>query len=566
MRFAPLDLLILAVYLAGSLAVGLATARRAGRSEESFFLAGRRLPWWLAAASLVATSFSIDTPLGIGGLVGAHGIPGVWFAWCFALGGSGMAGYAFFAELWRRSGVLTDAAFVELRYGGRGAAPLRLFKALYLGVFLNALTLAWILKAMMTLGTEVLGQPPLAVLGVVLLLTLVYCSAAGLWGIAFTDLPQYVLALGITIVLAWRAVTAAGGLPAIQEALASRPDGAAIDLGFVPAAGEPFFGTFLAYALVLWWAHRNAAGSPVALQRFAACRDEREARRATFAFTVGMFAVTYWPMILLALAGLALYPELGGERAVARLYYDGLPAGLLGLSMAALLAAFMSTVVSHMNLGAAYLVHDVVRRFLRPQASERELVRWGRVATGLMLALAVAISLSLDSVAGAWQLLAALTAGYGLVTIVRWFWWRVTAWSEIAALAASGAAVFGLHQLRPDLTFGTELLSVVGLSTPIWLAVTLLAPPPDPATTAAFIERVRPWGRWPRPGGPGPGGLMRRLGLWLAGSAALLATNFALGSLLLGRPTHAAPLGLAAVGGWWTFVRLEVGLRGAGAE
>ncbi|MGH9464416.1 MAG: sodium:solute symporter family protein, partial [Thermoanaerobaculia bacterium] len=507
MRFAPLDLLILGAYLAGSLAVGLWTARRAGRSEESFFLAGRQLPWWLAAASLVATSFSIDTPLGIGGLVGANGVPGVWFAWCFALGGSGMLGYAFFAELWRRSGVLTDAAFVELRYGGRGAAPLRLFKAVYLGVLLNALTLAWILKAVMTLGTEVLGQPPLAVLAVVLALTLVYCSAAGLWGVAFTDLPQYVLALGITIVLAWRAVAAAGGLAGIQAALALRPEGSSIALGFMPPAGSEFFTTFLTYVLVLWWAHRNAAGSPVALQRFAACRDEREARRATLAFTIAMFAVTYWPMILLALAGLARNPALGGEQAVARLYYDGLPTGLLGLSMAALLAAFMSTVVSHMNLGAAYLVHDIVRRFLRSEASERELVRWGRVATGLMLVLAVAISLTLDSVAGAWQLLAALTAGYGLVTIVRWFWWRVSAWSEIAALASSAAAVLGLHQLRPNLTFGAELLGVVAVSTPVWLAVTWLAPPPDPATTAAFVERVRPWGRWPRRQATAPRGL-----------------------------------------------------------
>ncbi len=360
-------------------------------------------------------------------------------------------------------------------------------------------------------------------------------------------------------------MTAAGGLPAIQEALASRPGGAAIDLGFLPPAGDPFFGTFLAYVLVLWWAHRNAAGSPVALQRFAACRDEREARRATLAFTVGMFAVTYWPMILLALAGLARYPQLGGEQAVARLFYEGLPPGLLGLSMAALLAAFMSTVVSHMNLGAAYLVHDVVRRFLRPQSSERELVTWGRVATGVMLALAIAISLRLESVAGAWQLLAALTAGYGLVTIARWFWWRVSAWSEIAALTASGAAVLCLHELRPDLTFGAELLSVVALSTPVWLAVTWLAPPPDAATTAAFIERVRPWGRWPRLGAAAPSGLGRRLGLWLAGSLALLATNFALGSALLGRPRQAAALAVTAVAGWWVFTRSDASLeRGSG--
>lgn len=558
MRFTPLDLVVLGAYLAGSLAVGLATARRAGRSEASFFLAGRELPWWLAAASLVATSFSIDTPIGVGGLVGADGVPGVWFAWCFALGGSGMAGVAFFAELWRRSGAMTDAAFIELRYGGPEAAALRLVKAVYLGVLLNALTLAWILKASVTLGTEILGQPPLAVLAVVLVLTLVYCSAAGLWGVAWTDLPQYCVALGITVVLAWRAVAAAGGPSGLRAALAAGPGGAPVDLGFVPAPGEPFFGTFLAYALVLWWAHRNAAGSPIALQRFAACRDERHARRATLAFTVGMFAVTYWPMILLALAGLARTPELGGERAVARLYYEGLPPGLLGLSMAALLAAFMSTVVSHMNLGAAYLVHDVVGRFLRRAASERELVRWGRAATGLMLALAVAISATLDSVAGAWQLLAALTAGYGLVTIVRWFWWRVSAWSEIAALLASAGAVLVLRPL--DLAFGAELVGVVATATPAWLVVTWLAPAPDPETTAAFVARVRPWGWWPRAGAASPGGLGGRLALWALGSGALFASNFAVGALVLGRPRQAAVWGASAVAGWLVFLRQEATL------
>ncbi len=563
MRFSPLDLLIVGVYLGASLGIGLLVARRAGGSEENYFLAGRRLPWWLAAASLIATSFSIDTPLGIGGLVAAHGIPGVWFAWCFALGGSGMLGYALFAELWRRSGALTDAAFIELRYGGRSAAALRLCKAIYLGVFLNALTLAWILKAVTTLGTEVLGQPPGIVLAVVLVITGVYCSAAGLWGVAVTDLPQYAVALGVTIALAWRAVAAAGGVGAVEAALAGRPEVGR--LAFVPAPGEPFFGTFLAYVLVLWWAHRNAAGSPVALQRFAACRDEREARRATLAFAVGMFAITYWPMILLALAGVARYPELGGEQAVARLFYDGLPAGLLGLSMAALLAAFMSTVVSHLNLGASYLVHDVLHRFLMPQASERQLVRWSRAATVLMLALAVGISLRLDSVSAAWQLLAALTSGYGLVTIVRWFWWRVSAWSEIAALSASGVASWAVGRWWPDLAFGAELATIVAASTAIWLAVTFLVPPPDGATLGAFVRRVRPWGWW-RGEAEAASGLGSRLALWLAGSAALFSTNFALGALLLGRPRQAALLVVAAAASWWAFVRQEANLRPAGGR
>lgn len=557
MAFTTLDLAVLGVYLASVLGLGIWVARRAGGSEAGFFLAGRRLPWWLAGTSLIATSLSVDTPLGIAGLVEEHGISGVWFAWCFALGGAGMLGYALFSELWRRSGVMTDAAFVELRYGGRGGAALRLVKALYLGIFLNAFTLAWVLKAVTTLGAELLGGSPHLVLAVVLGLTLAYSAASGLWGVAVSDLPQYLVILGTFSWLAVRSLARVGGVDGLATALADRfgAAGAAERLAFVPAPGEPFFGTFLAYVLLLWWVHRNASAAGPVVQRLAACRDEAGARRSTLLFTVGTFGVNYWPMVVMALAALALYPGLPAEEAVGRLFRDGLAPGLLGLSAAALLAAFMSTVDSHLNLGASYLVHDVVHRFVRPAAGERELVAWARVSTAILLGLAVAIAVRMESVAGAWKLLSALTAGYGPVTIVRWFWWRITAWSELAALLASGMVSLLADRWAPDLSFGAQLALIAGATAPVWIVTALWGPAPDAAAVERFARTVRPWGVWPeRAAVPS---LLGRLALWLAGSAALLATCFALGALAFARWSLAGALTGVAAFAWALFLRLD---------
>ncbi len=555
MVLAPVDQAILGAYLALVIGLGLWLARRAGESEESFFLAGRRLPWWLAGTSLIATSFSIDTPLGIAGLVEANGIAGVWFAWCFAIGGAGMLGYALFSELWRRSEVVTDAELVELRYGGRSAAALRLFKGLYFGVFLNALTLGWVLKAVVTLGAELFGRSPTAILVVAVGLTLVYAAVAGLWGVVVSDLPQYLLVLGAMAFLTWVGFDRVGGPSGLAAALGERfgAEGAARAVSFVPAPGDPFFGTFLAYVLLLWWAHKNANASGAVVQRLLACRNEREARRSTLLFSVMTFSVNYWPMIAIALSALALYPALSSEQAFARLLGEGLPAGARGLVVAALAAAFMSTMDSHLNLGAAYLVHDVVRRFLRPCASERELVLWGRLSTAVLLLLAVLLSYRLESVSAAWTLLAAITSGYGLVTVLRWFWWRINAWSEIVALAASGLTTWGVRTFRPDASLGAELATVVAVSTPLWLAATFLTPPVAAARLKTFVERVRPWGWWGAEGAR-LAGLGRRLGLWAAGTAALLTLNFAIGAALFARWPLAAALlaaAAAALGGFW---------------
>jgi Na+/proline symporter len=372
-----------------------------------------------------------------------------------------------------------------------------------------------------------------------------------------SDLPQYVVILGTFTWLAVRSVARAGGLDGLTAALVERfgSTGTAQRLAFVPGTDEPFFGTFLAYVLLLWWVHRNASAAGPVVQRLAACRDESAARRSTLLFTIGTFGVNYWPMVVMALAALALYPSLPAEQAVGHLFRDGLPPGLLGLASAALLAAFMSTVDSHLNLGASYLVHDVIHRFVRPAARERELVAWGRVSTALLLGLAVSLALRMDSVAGAWKLLSALTAGYGPVTIVRWFWWRITAWSELAALLASGVVSLLVSRWAPDLSFGGELALIAGATAPVWIGVALWGPSPDAAAVERVAREVRPWGVWP-PRGPLPS-LVGRFGLWLVGTAALLATCFALGASIFARWPLAIGLGIGGACCWAVFGRLD---------
>lgn len=561
MRLTSLDLTVVLAYLVLVLVLGIVYARRAGRSEEGFFAADRRLPWWLASVSLIATSFSVDTPMGIAGLVGRDGIAGVWFAWSFAIGGVGMLGYALFAELWRRSGVLTDAELVELRYSGRPAAALRLVKALYFGVLLNALTLAWVLKSVETLSEELLGSAARGGLTVILAVTVAYSAGAGLWGVVVTDFAQYGFILAGIVALAVRALTRVGGVEGLGERLAAQlgENEAAARLAFVPAPDDPFFPTFLSYLLVLWWAHKNASAAGPVVQRLVASSDEREARRTALGFTFGMFAMNYWPMIVIGLAAVALYPGMPAEQGFVRLLAAELPPGVLGFGLACLAAAFMSTTSSLLNLGASYLEHDVIRRFLRPAASERERVRWARAGTVAILGLALAISTRLESVAGAWGLMASVTAGYGLVTVVRWFWWRVNAWSEIAALTASAAATASLRGLDPPPAAGAEIALVVALSTPVWLLVTMLTPPVEEAVLNGFVTRVRPWGWWGRHGAAA--GLGRRLALWLAGTAAVLALNFSLGSVIFGRPSQAALLAAAALVSGWLFRRLDAAPR-----
>jgi Na+/proline symporter len=536
------------------LAYGLAHSRRAGRSSEEYFLAGRSLPWWLAGTSIVATTFAADTPLAIAGLVATDGIAGNWFWWADVL--PAMLGAFLVAHLWQRSGVLTDPEIVELRYGGRPAAVLRAFRALYFGLLRNAIVLGWVNLAMWKVLQLALGLAPgesawlLAVLfGVAVLYTL----ASGLWGVVLTDVAQFVLAMAGSILLAILAVDSAGGMGAL---LASLRDGqgaarASEMLALVPTEGEAFW-AFVVYVAVKSWASGNTEGSGYVAQRLLATRSDRDARLAAVWYAVAHFALRPWPWIVVGLVAFVRYPELEDpEAGYVRVMLEDLPVGLRGAMLAAMFAAFLSTVDTHLNWGASYLTSDLYRRFLRPDADERTLVRVARASVVLLAAVGAGATLLMPSIAGAWKFLAQIGAGTGAILLLRWLWWRVNAWSEIAVMTVSlvgSAAVLGATDIR----FPFSLALVVAFALPVALAVTLATRPEHPEQLRRFYERVRPAGWW----GPVARGSRleaRRLGAgpWLrvvAATAGVYALLLGTGGLLLGAPGAAAVAALAGIG------------------
>jgi Na+/proline symporter len=498
-----LDWIIVLAYLAVSVIVGFCFSKRALRSVDDYFVSGRAFPWWLAGMSMIASAFAIDTPLGITGLVAKDGIPGVWYAWSFALGGAGALGAFIFASLLRRSEIITTAELIELRYDGRSAAFLRGFKGVYFGIFANAVTLGWIIKAVWTISAVV--APELnrhLLLGAILSVTLAYTAASGLWGIAATDLVQFFIGSIGSIALAVLAWNHIGGIENIIAGFVERYGaGPAADrLSFFPVAGTPFFVTFLVFITLKWWGNPP----PAITQRIISSKNEKHASFATMIFSVVAFGINYWPMILVAMVSLIVYPDLKvPEAGYAMLILKLVPTGFLGLMLASLMAAFMSTVDTHINFGASYMVNDLYRRFIMKKASEKHYVRASQVSTVLMLLLAVLIAYHLDSVSEAWYYISMLTAGYGIVIVVRWFWWRVNAWAEIAALASSGlgstllspkfAKSVGYWNHIPQMEWQYRFLIVVAFCTVTWIVVCLFTKPSSEEHLKKFCAKVKPF-------------------------------------------------------------------------
>lgn len=480
------------------------------------------------------------------------GVAGNWFWWADVL--PAMIAAFLIAHLWRRSRVLTDLELVELRYEGRAAAGLRVFRALYFGVLRNAIVIGWVNLAMwkvLQLAFDLDPDQSGWVLAGLFLLTLAYTLLAGFWGVVVTDALQFALALGGAVLLAVLAVGELGGLGALVDRLVvvRGAEAARATLALVPGEREAFW-AFVIYVSVKSWSAGNTEGSGYVAQRLLATRDERHARLAAVWFAVAHFALRPWPWILVGLVAFVSYPDLADpEAGYVRVMLDRLPVGLLGLMMATLLAAFMSTVDTHLNWGASYLTHDLYRRFLRRGASERELVRAARVSVALLAAAGVAATLAMDSIAGAWKFLASISAGTGLVLLLRWLWWRINAWSEISVMAASLVAANALL-LWTDIPFPFSLALVVAISVPVSLAVTLLTPPERAERLEAFFRRVRPPGWW--------GPVARRAGLparpigarpWLralAATAGVYGVLLGVGGLLL---DHPGPAWLAIAGG-----------------
>jgi Na+/proline symporter len=567
MQLTGLDIGVIVAFFAINLGIGVYYARRSTNVGE-FFLSGRKAPWWLAGTSMVATTFAVDTPLAVTGFVAQNGIAGNWLWWNMAA--SGLLTVFFFAAMWRRSGVLTDVEFIELRYGGRAATWLRGVRAVYQGVLVNTIIMGWVNLAMVKVLSLTLHVPTTFALYVCLVLTALYVTIGGLWSVLVTDMLQFVVKMSMAIVLAVAAVAAVGGVASLRAKLAvvdaaHHAAGTGSLLAFVPSGDASWMPltTFLVFIGVAWWASSYPGAEPgggsYIAQRIFACKDEKNAVLASLFFNVAHYALRPWPWIMVALCALVLYPHgvLGPDgKADPELGYvqtmvDALPASLRGLMLAGFLAAYMSTIGTQLNLGASYLTNDLYRRFIRPAASEAHYVTISRIMTGVVLVLAAAVTPLMHSVGDAWKYMLTMTAGVGLVMILRWYWWRVSAWSEIAALAISAVVGSGLYVF--DVIPGDDadatakrLLITVALTTAGWLVATYATKPETDATLLRFFERVRPsdagWKRVARQAAPG--GPSDALGLalvdWIAGLGLVFGTLFAIGKFCLGEPLAGA--------------------------
>ncbi len=640
MSFTILDWAAIVAYLGITLILGLYFRRRSGRSTEDYFVSGRNVSWWLAGTSMVATTFAADTPLAVTGLVYTQGISGNWLWWSFLL--SGMMTVFLFARLWRRSGLLTDVQFAELRYSGRPAAFLRGFRAIYLGLLMNCVILGWVTKAMTSIVSTTLGGTPLlnwtsrvfsplgaiwsgsdgAALAICVLFLIpftgLYVALGGLWGVLWTDLFQFVLKMAIVIAVAYYAVAACGGMDAMLHRLAytqatvngmtagpATPYLQSAHAAASPTALFPDFShglawdaiwtlplmTFLVYLGLQWWAFwypgAEPGGGGYIAQRIFSAKDERHGLLSVLWFNVAHYAVRPWPWILTGLAVIVLYPGLPQpEKGYMLVLNQHLPHALRGVAIAGFLAAFMSTVATQLNWGASYLVADFYRRFIRRDRTEGHYVLVSRLATVLLVIVAAWISVKLGSIAGGWQVVLEIGAGTGAVYLLRWFWWRINAWSEISAMATSLLVTLLLNSKalwiwllgRPELfvgdssiVFAKTALTTTVVTTFAWVLVTLLTKPEDEDVLLRFYRKVRPDVRGWKPVAARAQEVVpnrdlgRNLVAWILGCGMVYLALFGVGKLLL----REAGLGVALLLGAIVcaiLLYLDQSRRGWGAE
>ncbi len=582
MKLTPLDWSIVAAYFLFNLAVGFYYKARAGANTGEFFLGGRNVPWWLAGTSMVATTFAADTPLAVTGMVARHGIAGNWLWWNFVA--SGMLTVFFYARLWRRSGVMTDVEFAEIRYAGKAAAFLRGFRALYLGIPINCIILGWVNLAMVKILMLILGvtkiQALMVVLGMIAITSFI-STLSGLWGVLVTDMFQFAIKMTMVIVLAVAAVSAVGGIDQMKLKLAdadrARGMPAGSVLSFVPdlhSAWMPML-TFLVYVSVVWWATwypgAEPGGGGFVAQRMFCAKDERHSLLATLWFNIAHFALRPWPWILVGLASIILYPNLEDkESGYVMVMIDHLPASLRGLMVAAFAAAFMSTIGTQLNWGASYLVNDFYRRFLRPDEPERRYVQVSQAATVLLTAISAVATLYMDSIAGAWQLLIGIGAGTGGVLILRWYWWRINAWSEISAMSSAFLTSLAMRLYYgagndDALVFAKSTLVTVGVTTAVWLIATFVTQPEPEEKLVSFYRRVRPpaalWGPIARlcPDAAPARDMVWNFVDWICGCVMIYSALFGIGKIILKETALGAGfLAAAAVAGaviYWDLSR-----------
>jgi solute:Na+ symporter, SSS family len=580
MTLTLLDWSAIAGYLLITIVLGLYFRRRSGKNMEEYFASGRNVSWWLAGTSMVATTFSADTPLAVTGLVYTQGIAGNWLWWASLL--SGMMTVFLFARLWRRSGLLTDVQFAEMRYSGKPAAFLRGFRALYIGLLMNCLILGWVTKAMVSILTVIFPGVDshtallICILGIIPF-TGFYVALGGLWGVLWTDLFQFILKMGVVIAIAYYAVRACGGMHALLTKLqtATPPDGAAVHgnpVAFFPNFSQGFTAsgwwmlpviTFVVNLGIQWWAAwypgAEPGGGGYIAQRIFSAKNERHGLLSVLWFNIAHYAVRPWPWILTALATIVLFPGLKEpEKGYILALTNYLPPALRGLAVAGFLAAFMSTVATQLNWGASYLVADFYRRFIKKDGSDSHYVNIGRLATVVLVLIAGYVASQLTSIKSGWEFVLEIGAGTGGVYLLRWYWWRINAWSEISAMLSSLFVVAAVHKFQffaggGPVEFAKTALITTGITTLVWIVVTLTTKPEPQAVLQRFYRDVRPDVRGWRPIAatapevPATRDLGANLVAWIFGCTLVYATLFSTGYLIMGEIIRGIILAIIAI-------------------
>ena len=564
MNFTLLDWSAIVAYLGITLFLGLYFRSRSGKSVDDYFVSGRNVSWWLAGTSMVATTFAADTPLVVTGLVYTQGVAGNWLWWAFLL--SGMMTVFLFARLWRRSGLLTDVQFAEMRYSGKPAAFLRGFRALYLGLLMNCLILGWVTKAMTSIVGVTLGVSDRNALAICVLFLIpftgIYVALGGLWGVLWTDLFQFALKMAIVIGVAWYAVSACGGMAALLSRLgemrAASP-GAGDATSFFPDFSRPISAealwvlpvvTFLVNIGVQWWSFwypgAEPGGGGYIAQRIFSAKDERNGLLSVLWFNIAHYALRPWPWILTALAAIVLYPHLEHpESGYMLIVSNHVPPALRGIVIAGFMAAFMSTIATQLNWGASYLVADFYRRFIKRDGDEKHYVNMSRVATVILVIASALVSVLLADIRSGWQAVLEVGAGTGAVYLLRWYWWRINAWSEISAMATALLMTVLLRWAAPfsgsnPVVFAKTALVTTLVTTLVWLIVTFTTAPEPQNVLLDFYRSVRPhvsgWQPIARlaPEIVPTRDLGRNLASWILGCAMVYLALFGLGHVLLG--------------------------------
>ena len=590
-----LDWIIFGIYLLFVFLLGIAVSKKASSGIESYFVADRNLPWWWLGISIIATTFAADTPLAVTGITAKNGIVGNWLWWSWAATYITVA--IFFAQRWRKSGVLTDVEFIELRYDGKQAALLRGFKAFFFGVVLNCFILGWVITAAVSIASPFIQWMDLlpafyhfmeawypsillfkedlnATLTIVALLIIVltYSSLGGIRGVILTDLVQFVIAMITSIVFAFYAVSELGGMQSIQDQLVHiyGETSARHYTEFLPSLDNPLlpFQIFLIYTLVQWWVRFDSDGTGYIAQRINTAKSAADAQKGSLLFSIAFIALRTWPWILVGLVSLVMFP-IGNETinhlsegslvaqnreiAYPLIMKLILPVGLLGLTFTSLMAAFMSTVDTHLNWGSSYLTNDIYKRFINKEANQKELIKFSRRMVLLITLLAIITASQMESIEGAWKFFINAAAGLGIAQILRWFWWRANAYTEISAMLTAIAITFLLTYLKPENasthydTYGLVIITFITLV--ISIAITLLTRQVGEETLKSFAEKCLPIGLWKgivpfNQSGPK---FLRTVIMWLLGMLVSFSGLFAVGHLLFGRYILSISLAIVSI-------------------